>query len=403
MTGSSDNEEYLQTQKARRIATLITGYICDSLTPREHDELDDWVNETDENMLLFEDITDNTQLEEATVWIKETVASEALKKIKIKLEFSKPAHSLHLFTKWPGYAAAIFLFIVIATGYYILKKPGKPSPSISLTEKQDIAPGGEKAMLMLDNGQTVQLEKITDGIVAVQGNGQVARKDGALQYTIDDKIPVAEVIYNTISTPVGGRYALVLSDGTRIWLNAASSIRFPSVFTAVERKVSVTGEAYFEVIKNTGSPFTILVNDMEIKVTGTRFNVNGYREKNKTTITLLEGSIQLIKDGKTTLLVPGQSGNVQDNGIIEVQTIGDTSQAIAWKNDMFQFENADIQEVMKEISRWYDVNVSYEGRIPAILTTGKAPRNTSLANVLKILALSGVHYKIEKRNLLILP
>ncbi len=404
MTGSSDNEEYLQTQKARRIATLITGYIYDSLTPGEHDELDEWVTETDENMQLFEALTDNTRLQEASLWMEETATSKALNKIKAKLEFSYPAYAFHLFNKWWHYiAAAICLFIIIATGFYIYKNPGKPSPSISLAEKKDIEPGGEKAMLILGKGQAIQLEKIEDGIVAIQGNGQVTKKDGSLQYTIDNKISASEVIYNTISTPIGGRYSLVLSDGTRIWLNAASSIRFPSVFSGRERKVAITGEVYFEVIKNTGAPFTVQVNQLEIKVIGTHFNVNGYTEKNKTTITLLEGSLKLIKDGRTSLLAPGQSGNVYETGITEVQTINDTGQAIAWKNGMFQFENTGIQEVMKEISRWYGVSVSYEGRIPDILTTGKAPRNTSLANVLKILALSGVHYKIEEKNLIVLP
>ena len=406
MADSPNNEDDLQAASAMRIIGLITRYICASLKSAEQEELDKWVTEDDKNMLLFEELTDKTVLLEGMNWMDATDTRRSLRKIKQQVQFAGKFRSVRLFNRWWHYAAAAsFVLIAGTAGYFIYNNnPGKPSPSISQAKDQDLPPGGEKAILKLADGKTIVLDAAADGVVATQGNGHVIKQGGTIQYDTDgDKAPAQETLYNTLSTPRGGTYSLALSDGTRIWLNAASSVTFPAMFSNEQRKLSITGEVYFEVVKNSRRPFKVAVNGAEIEVLGTDFNVNGYTGEDGLRATLLEGSIKLTNGDKITYLKPGQEAWAHRAGMTEILNNVDTQQVIAWKSGLFHFVNADIPTLMREISRWYDVDVSYEGRIPSILTTGKAPRDISLANLLKILSLSGVHYKIENKKLTILP
>lgn len=396
-----DHIRDLRFPQAERIAYLISGYIRETLTNAEHEELDDWAAASDENMQLFEELTDKKNIQKALDWINTTNTERAFKRVKRRLSFA-PARS---FRKYWYYSVAASFTLCIAILLFINFKNTvtvKPeSPTVAVL--QDVAPGGDRAILTLADGSTIVLNQAEDGTLATQGNSRITKQSGSLAYSTTAASGISP-LYNTITTPRGGTYLLTLSDGTRIWLNAASSIRFPVIFTGDERRVAMTGEVYFEVAKNAARPFRVEVKDrsMEVEVLGTHFNINAYTDETSIETTLLEGSVKVSGAGKQAVLKPGQQSQFSPASLLSVRE-ADTDQAIAWRNGLFQFSNAEITELMRQLSRWYDIEVKYEGVMPAIRTTGKAPRNISLASLLKILELSGIHYKIEEGKLIVMP
>jgi ferric-dicitrate binding protein FerR (iron transport regulator) len=210
-----------------------------------------------------------------------------------------------------------------------------------------------------------------------------------------------EIVYNTLSTPRGGQYQLILQDGTKVWLNSSSSIHFPTTFRGRERKVAITGEAYFEVAKNSAMPFKITVKDVEVRVLGTHFNIMAYDDENSINTTLLEGSVKISKGSSNKMLAPGEESIVNKNGDINV-IVADIEEVMAWKNGWFQFNAADIQKVMRQISRWYDVEIVYEGKIPISHFSGMISRGNNISQVLAILKAGGVQLKIEGRKIIVL-
>ena len=209
---------------------------------------------------------------------------------------------------------------------------------------------------------------------------------------------------NTLTTPRAYRYNLVLADGTKVWLNAASSITFPTAFIRKERTVVITGEAYFEVAKDTKRPFKVFVNDMEVKVLGTHFNINSYQDEGNIKTTLLEGSVLLSKKDKKVVLKPGEQGQVSNSGSLKMVSGVNLESVMAWKKGNFYFENADLQTVLKEISRWYNVSVVYEKGVPKRFFDGEIQREIKLSVLLKTLEKSNdIHFKIEGNTIKVLP
>lgn len=264
-----------------------------------------------------------------------------------------------------------------------------------------VAPGGNRAVLTLAGGQKIILDSAAPGILAEQGNTRVQKLgDGKLAYELEGA-PSAS-LYNTLTTPRGGQYQLTLPDGTKVWLNAASSLTYPIAFTGSSRVVEMTGEAYFEVAHDKKRPFTVKAGGQTIQDIGTHFNVNAYANEPAQVTTLLEGAVSV--DGH--LLRPGEKATVTGataagGGDIRV-TRGDPDQAIAWKNGLFDFTDAGLQTVMRQLSRWYNVDVTYEGNIPPRQFTGMIGRSLTLNQVLKGLAMERVHYRIEEGNRLII-
>jgi len=291
-----------------------------------------------------------------------------------------------------GWRAAAAVIILIATGAYFLFQ-NKPQQSIAVQKKQppvnDIQPGGNRAVLTLADGTRIILDSAHNGDISQQGHTKVIKlNDGRLAYKSHNENN-AEPVYNTISTPKGGTYQVILPDGTSVWLNALSSLRFPTFFSGAKRTVEMTGEAYFEVSKNKDMPFTVTANGMDVEVLGTHFNVMAYNDEDVLKTTLLEGSVKVNKNGKTVLLKPSQQAKLtKTNNDLKVSDDVNTAEETAWRNGMFQFNNADIAEVMKQVARWYDVEISYSGTMPSDHFTGKISRNSSLSKVLKILELS---------------
>jgi ferric-dicitrate binding protein FerR (iron transport regulator) len=309
-------------------------------------------------------------------------------------------HFLRRYSRWA--AAAVFILVLSAGTYYLFNRPARlPATTGIAAEKNDVAPGGDKAVLTLANGSTITLDSAHNGALAQQGNATVVKKNnGQLAYNTQNEKPT-EVLYNTLTTPRGGQYQLVLPDGSKVWLNAASSIRYPTAFAGKERKIEITGEAYFEVAKNTGIPFIVKTNGMEVKVLGTHFNVNAYDDEAVIKTTLLEGVVEVTKDAATALLKPGQQSQLTKLGKINVMDNADVEEAVAWKEGNFYFKDADIQAIMRQVARWYDVEIVYEGRIPEGHFVGRPSRSLTAAQMLKIVEYSGVKIRIEGKKIIV--
>jgi ferric-dicitrate binding protein FerR (iron transport regulator) len=239
----------------------------------------------------------------------------------------------------------------------------------------------------------------------VQGNTKVIHKDGQIVYD-DENMSKNALLYNAITTPKGRQYQLTLADGSKVWLNAASSIRYPTAFPGNERVVEITGEAYFEITPDRIKPFRVFVKGMEVQVLGTHFNINSYDDEATIKTTLLEGSVKVKMNNNTRLLLPGQQAQISSNagdGDIKVVKDIDLAVVMAWKNGYFSFDKTDLGAVMRQISRWYIVDIIYTGKIPDRKFGGEISRNNNLSEVLKILEESKVKFRIEGAKIFVLP
>lgn len=317
---------------------------------------------------------------------------------------------------WLRYAAAVMLLLGLGAFYYFFLSPvGKKNTSV-----QDIAsitPGRDRAVLTLSNGNTILLDSAGSGALAQEGDVLISKtEDGAIVYDAHAGNDAA-VMMNTMTTPRGGQYQLTLPDGTRVWLNAASSIRFPAAFVGDKRVVEMTGEAYFEVKKDKSRPFYVHINNQaEVEVTGTSFNINAYDDEPNINTTLVEGSVnmwaRLQEKGKTgeVSLIPGQQGRMAHttSSAITVSK-GDVEKATAWKNGSFSFEGSSLKDAMRQLARWYDIEVVYDDGllkkgIQNSTLVGGISRDLRLSDVLEVLSVLGLHFRMEEgRRLVLLP
>lgn len=300
-------------------------------------------------------------------------------------------------------AAAVILFIS-GISYWIFTKENKEriTASVASSKKiESILPGGNHAILTMADGSTIVLDSVQNGKLK-HGNATINKQNGLLVYDGSTSSKGgAPVTYNTLSTPRGGQYQVVLPDGSKVWLNASSSLHFPTAFVGKFREVELTGEAYFEVAKNKEKPFHVKVNDMQVEVLGTHFDVNAYQDENAIRTSLLEGSVKITKGTASDLLKPGQQGVIKKNdNNIEIKN-ADMNEVIAWKNGLFQFDGAGIKTIMSEISRWYNVEIVYSGKVPLRSFEGKISREAQISDVLKILELSNVKFNVEGRKIIV--
>ena len=310
-------------------------------------------------------------------------------------------------------AAAVLVLIGIGTYYLLFNKSISTNEVADQVLSTDAAPGGNKAMLMLSDGSVINLNEAGDGQIASQSGININKvTDGQLVYGKQIKGKEEDnkaAIYNQITTPKAGQYQISLSDGTKVWLNSLSSIRFPAVFGADERRVEITGEVYFEVAKlslhSQRIPFRVVSNNQLIEVVGTHFNVNSYRDESVVKTTLLEGSVKVstISEGKVSLetvkLKPGEQSIVKPKqASIAVEKV-DTESAVAWQKGYFKFKDTNIQEVMRQLSRWYDLDVVYSGPLPQDQFTGYVSKKVAVSNVLHILEEGGgVKFKVKNKR-----
>ena len=297
-------------------------------------------------------------------------------------------------------AVAASVMGILFTGYYLLPGDKKQNHFTTRTFKNDVKPGGEKAVLLLANGQKIILDTARNGTISSQGNTQVIKFNGKIAYNTGGS-PDAEISFNTIYTPRGGRYQVELPDGSQVWLNAASSLRFPTSFKGSERRVEITGEAYFEVAKNTRMPFIVKVNSSEVRVLGTHFNINAYSDESTLTTTLLEGAVQFTNGKSTYTLKPGDQAELSRTGQVKLLSDVDLENVVAWKNGLLHFENDDINAVMRKLSRWYNIEAVYNTDVKDHFFA-EIPSKSNLSEVLKVLELTGkVKFGIDGRTIVI--
>jgi transmembrane sensor len=300
---------------------------------------------------------------------------------------------------WPRIAAAAAVLIVLSVGgYFIVHK----SPTESIAQRQplenDIFPAGTRATLTLVDGRTIPLDSAGGHTLARQGNATISSLNGQLIYSVNQgqssAVQGGSMAYNTLTTQPGEHYSVLLPDGTMAWLNAESSITYPVVFDGNERKVKVTGEVYFEIVHDDKQPFKIAVKDQLIEDIGTHLNINAYDDESTINTTLLEGRVKVTKGSASAILAPGQQATIRPDGnSFQIQKL-DADEAIAWKNGYFDFDRADIQTVMRQLARWYNVQVIYKGEISKRTFKGKVYRNINASQALQILSYFGAHFQI---------
>lgn len=310
-------------------------------------------------------------------------------------------HSFFIYLLNGHWRIASVLLLLIAGGYFWFRQPSAKTPTPDLVQTV-ITPGGNRAVLTLSNGTKVNLDSLPSGQTIMQGKSHAMNvHNGLLTYTaINSQWQSGnKITYNTLTTPRGGQYKLILSDGTKVWLNAASSIRYPTIFSQNERRVEITGEAYFEIEKNANKPFRVVTDKATVEVLGTHFDLRAYPDGTSVETTLLKGAVRVYYDNQSVVLNPGQQAKLHRNSTaIDVLQV-DTSMAVAWKNGEFSFSNTDIYEVMRQLSRWYDVDVHYRDSV-TVLLNGHIKRDVEVTKVFKILALTKeVNFHISGRNI----
>lgn len=300
------------------------------------------------------------------------------------------------------YIAAAVVFIAFISGFLYFSKDNviEPNKLIVKGNKIDVLPGVDKAILILSDGSKIVLDDAKNENI-VEKAGLVISKttDGQLLYKVSSTLPKsATIAYNTISTSKGNQYQILLPDGTKVWLNAASSLKYPEVFTGNERKVILSGEAYFEVAKNKDMPFIVQTRNQDVQVLGTHFNINSYSDEQSIKTTLLEGAIKVTNANFSKILKPGEQSLVENNGLGNINVIKniDVDSEIAWKKGLFSFNNVALKTILIQLERWYDIKIDYQS-IPDKRYNGMVPRKSNLSEVLNMLELTGnISFKIEE-------
>jgi transmembrane sensor len=352
---------------------LLDKYLAGNCTPEEIAIVEDWYLQLPEEHAVPTHST--IEISKAEVWNRLSSRGRSIKLITVK-----------------RVAIAASIILCFSIGFYFIA--GRNTlPLTAKTELKDILPGGHKAMLTLADGTVVNLDDAKNGQIANQ-SGVIIRKatNGQLEYIIKEILNATVTGSNSISTPRGGQYEVSLPDGTKVWLNAATTLKYPYAFAKNERLVELNGEAYFEVSKDHTRPFRVKTNVQTVEVLGTHFNINAYNDEAVVKTTLLEGAVKVSTASGSVNLHPGEQSQLNTNNarLIVDQQI-DIDKEMAWKNNIFSFDNDDLQSIMRQISRWYDVDVVYEGKISTEKYVGEIPRNSNLAEVFKILELNHVH------------
>jgi ferric-dicitrate binding protein FerR (iron transport regulator) len=387
MESSKDQLSYLWQQ-----------YAANRATPEELDKLFDLLNDPaqdEEHFQLFREALSKVKQTEhlssssqAAMW-DHIMQSES---VSAKIVAIRPPRWNTAILRWWAAASVV---VVLATGIYLWNRPspiGKPITRVT------VLPGKEGAILTLADGSQVAIDSAGTGIIAKQGGAAAKLVNGTLVYEADGK----EVVFNKMTTPKGRQFKLTLPDGSMVWLNAESSIRYPTVFAGNERAVDITGEAYLQVTPNASMPFRVRAgNRTTIEVLGTEFNINAYQNEPAIKTTLISGAVRVKENSQEITLQPGQQV-LQSNGQLQLIKQVNTGQVVAWKNGFFNFENVPLVELMHQLERWYDITVEYENGIPDITFGGKMSRQESLESLLKGLEESGVHFRLEGRKVIVM-
>ncbi len=392
---------------------LFNKYISNKLTSDEYSKFWKLMNEDTDEVLtnaelekLWNDNKANNDIQTNTTFSKvneylldnqdNSVEKPALKR-KIGI--------LKSLWKYRSVAAVIVMITISSILFFYNKNDNQKIVQTNKTvqPKHDLLPGVNKAVLKLADGSSIILDSTGKGVIANQGNVKIIKnQNGQLVYTVDGVVSNS-ILYNTLEIPRGGQYKIVLPDGSNVWLNAASKLKYPVQFVGSERRVEVSGEAYFEIAKNPLKPFKVQLEKMEVEVLGTHFNIKAYTDEDIIKTTLLEGKVKINTNSKTIQLIPGQQAQLKTSGNLKVLDNVDLEETVAWKEGNFHFENSDIYDVMNQISRWYDVDVVVKRPIKKQFI-GNISRNVKLSQVLSMLEQTGeIKFSFEGKKVIVNP
>ncbi|MBV4360617.1 FecR family protein [Pinibacter aurantiacus] len=364
--------------------------------------------ETMELMRILEKEESNEELQSLldSMWSRFAPTSEAWTEEKKEEQFDEVLQKIGLYPipvkrmkTWHKVAAAAVVGSIVATTafFYTTHRTTIQQPEIIAAKKtvNDIPPGKDRAFLTLQDGKKVDLDSLQKSNAGLYGfqkkNDHEIAFNNASSHTIT---------YNTLATPKGGKYKLMLPDGSMVWLNAASTLRFPTAFQGDTRDVTLTGEAYFEIAQNAKQPFHVKVNDMDVQVLGTNFNVMAYDDESSINTTLLEGAVKVSQGNRSGILKPGQLSAVNSDGALKISE-ADIEETMAWKNDQFVFKSYDFKKIMRQLERWYNVTVVYKSKIPEGKYSGIIGRNNNISQVLNILKASGISFNINDNTIVV--
>ena len=390
------------------LGKLIAKYLRQELTDQEKDQLEQWLQSDTHNQELFRKLTDETIIDSELESFETNDKDTAWKAIVKKTGFKSIARKKNTTKPWPTYAAAAIILIALGVTLTRYLKASNEQ-KMAVKPQKDLLTGSYKAILTLANGSKIVLDDAKRGKIASQQNIVITKDEsGELVYQVaetaksEELPPVEKVVMNMLATPRGGQYQIVLPDGTRVWLNSASSLRYPTAFAGNERRVELIGEAYFEVSKDPNKPFYVKTATQTVAVLGTHFNINSYADEGATKTTLLEGSVRVTgnSNGVSAKLKPGEQA-VNTVNAIEVKENADIDEAVAWKNGKFLFRNTDLQTIMRQLSRWYDVDVEYQGNVIQKHYRGRISRNVSISEIFQILKTSGINFTIDGRKIIV--
>lgn len=402
--------------KVNRITSLIEKYLEEQLSPVEQRELNEWLAETESNRLFFQQITDKEILREKMKLYAGADSTAIWNKTLQKIDGGKlvtmyPQRTA--FRKYAAAAAAAIVLVSAGTWFYLGQKSNSElaqTENTGVSSKSLIVPGGQKATLKLADGKTINLQDVHDGSVAKQGITAITKTDGRLIYNKESNssADLSKVSYNTVSTPRGGEFQITLPDGSKVHLNAASSLRFPIAFAGNERVVELTGEAYFEVnaqispnAAGAKMPFIVKISSpggatSEVQVLGTHFNVMAYEDEAAIKTTLLEGAVKVHSGNTTKTIKPGEQALLKKDDIA-IQTV-DGDDVIAWTTGFLPIAGSDLDFTMRQIGRWYDVTVVYEGQMPNISFEGKLPRTATINDVINVLNANKIKARLNEKE-----
>ena len=385
-----------------QISLVIYKYLQgEGLTDDEQQLLDSWLSASETNKDVFKNVQNEKAFGEYLSIVSDKQGIEnafndfraSLPPVKVPLR-----RGYFLRAAWVRYAAAFIIFFGIGAYLWTTQKqqPGiiQTTKSIPKTTN-DVQPGKFAAKLTLADGSTISLDSAAVGELVTQGSTVVVNRNRQLIY--QPQAGRSEMMYNTLTTGNGETYSTVLSDGSKVWLNAASSIKYPVAFSDKRRDVEITGEAYFEIKHDVKIPFQVMVDGIEIHDLGTEFNVNAYSNELEVKTTLVSGSARVVKGEKNKLLTPGQQAHVRADRL-EIVDNADVESAIAWKSGRFYFENSSVPTIMRQVERWYNVKVEFKDRIPHLFVA-KIPRDVPVSELLELLELTGrVHFTVEGKK-----
>lgn len=390
-----------------RILWLLERYSRHTATEAELAELTDWMATAGEQepfdhfitQLLHQQANLQQQGEEPA-W--ETIYEKIRAGRSLPAEITAPAPVRNLRIRW---IAAASIILLLGAGAWLWSSREKTPAPAATAGTTNIGPGKQGAILTLANGSQIVLDSLGSGVVASEQGVQVTLSGGQLSYKMLTGPGILS--YNSMSTPKGRQFRLQLPDGTRVWLNAASSIRYPVAFSGKERRVEMSGESYFEVAPDTKKPFIVAINNKAaVEVLGTSFNINAYTDEAHISTTLLDGRIRISGPGTAKMpvvLKPGQQAQLRHEAL-SVNNNPDIEKVMAWKNGLFNFEDMGLKEMMRQLERWYDIEVIYEGNVPDVPFFGKMSRALDLSTVLSALKGFGLNFRIEEnRKLIITP